>query len=91
MAGRTEGVGYLLKDRVAEVERFTEAIRQVAAGGSVLDPEVVAHRLGRRAADRPLGALTAREHEVLGLMAEAGRTAPSRGPCSCPSAPSSAT
>ena len=68
-----EGVGYLLKDRVAEVERFTEAIRQVGDGGSVLDPEVVAHMLGRRAADRPLDALTAREREVLGLMAE-GRT-----------------
>ena len=68
-----EGVGYLLKDRVAEVDRFTDAIRQVAGGGSVLDPEVVAHMLGRRAADRPLDALTAREREVLGLMAE-GRT-----------------
>ena len=43
-----EGVGYLLKDRVAEVERFTDAIRQVGRGGSVLDPEVVSHMLGRR-------------------------------------------
>jgi len=68
-----EGVGYLLKDRVAEVERFTDAIRQVAAGGSVLDPEVVAHMLGRRGADQPLEALTEREREVLGLMAE-GKT-----------------
>jgi DNA-binding NarL/FixJ family response regulator len=67
------GVGYLLKDRVAEVDRFTNAIRQVAAGGSVLDPEVVGHMLGRRAKDQPLEALTAREREVLGLMAE-GKT-----------------
>jgi DNA-binding NarL/FixJ family response regulator len=68
-----EGVGYLLKDRVAEVDRFTDAIRQVAAGGSVLDPEVVGHMLGRRGADQPLDGLTEREREVLGLMAE-GKT-----------------
>ena len=48
------GVGYLLKDRISEVERFTDAIRQVAAGGSVLDPEVVAHMLGRRGSGGPL-------------------------------------
>jgi len=60
-----EGVGYLLKDRVAEVERFTDAIRQVGAGGSVLDPEVVAHMLGRRSKDQPLDGLTDREREVL--------------------------
>ena len=68
-----EGVGYLLKDRVAEVERFTDAIRQVGAGGSVLDPEVVAHMLGRRTKDQPIDDLTDREREVLGLMAE-GKT-----------------
>jgi DNA-binding NarL/FixJ family response regulator len=68
-----EGVGYLLKDRVAEVERFTDAIRQVGAGGSVLDPEVVAHMLGRRSKDQPIDSLTDREREVLGLMAE-GKT-----------------
>ena len=68
-----EGVGYLLKDRVAEVERFTDAIRQVGAGGSVLDPEVVAHMLGRRSKDQPLDGLTDREREVLGLMAD-GKT-----------------
>jgi DNA-binding NarL/FixJ family response regulator len=68
-----EGVGYLLKDRVAEIERFTDAIRQVAAGGSVLDPEVVAHMLGHRGAHRPLDDLTERERVVLGLMAE-GKT-----------------
>jgi len=68
-----EGVGYLLKDRVAEIERFTDAIRQVAAGGSVLDPEVVAHMLGRRGTHQPLDELTERERDVLGLMAE-GKT-----------------
>jgi DNA-binding NarL/FixJ family response regulator len=68
-----EGVGYLLKDRVAEIDRFTDAIRRVAEGGSVLDPEVVAHMLGRRDAEHPLDALTDREREVLGLMAE-GKT-----------------
>jgi DNA-binding NarL/FixJ family response regulator len=67
------GVGYLLKDRVAEVERFTDAIRQVGAGGSVLDPEVVSHMLGRRQKDAPLEGLTEREREVLALMAE-GKT-----------------
>jgi DNA-binding NarL/FixJ family response regulator len=67
------GVGYLLKDRVAEVERFTDAIRQVAAGGSVLDPEVVGQMLGRRGADQPIESLTEREREVLGQMAE-GKT-----------------
>jgi DNA-binding NarL/FixJ family response regulator len=68
-----EGVGYLLKDRVADVARFTAAIAEVGAGGSVLDPEVVAHMLGRRQRLGSLEALTAREREVLALMAE-GRT-----------------
>ena len=68
-----EGVGYLLKDRVAEIERFTDAIRQVAEGGSVLDPEVVSHMLGRRGNGGPLERLTEREGEVLQLMAE-GKT-----------------
>jgi DNA-binding NarL/FixJ family response regulator len=67
------GVGYLLKDRVAEIERFTDAIRQVAEGGSVLDPEVVTHMLGRRGDGGPLERLTDREAEVLQLMAE-GKT-----------------
>ena len=67
------GVGYLLKDRVAEVERFTDAIRQVAAGGSVLDPEVVAHMLGNRGNGSPVNALNDRETEVLSMMAE-GKT-----------------
>ena len=66
----TERTGYLLKDRVADVETFTDAVRRVAGGGSALDPEVVALLLGRRRREDPLDALTAREREVLGLMAE---------------------
>ena len=65
-----EGVGYLLKDRVADVEAFVDAVRRVAAGGSALDPEVVGRLLGRRRRDDPLEQLTPREREVLGLMAE---------------------
>ncbi len=65
-----EGVGYLLKDRVADVDAFIDALRRVGAGGSVLDPEVVAQLLGRRRADDPLDRLTPREREVLALMAE---------------------
>ena len=64
------GVGYLLKDRVADVERFAESVRQVAGGGSALDPEVVAGLLGRRRRDDPLEEITPREREVLELMAE---------------------
>jgi DNA-binding NarL/FixJ family response regulator len=64
------GVGYLLKDRVADGDRFAEAVRRVAEGGSALDPEVVSHMLGRRRVDEPLEELTPREHDVLGLMAE---------------------
>jgi len=63
-------VGYLLKDRVADLERFVEAVRRVAAGGTALDPEVVAHLMGRRRREDPLSALTPRENEVLALMAE---------------------
>jgi DNA-binding NarL/FixJ family response regulator len=73
LAQGAEGVGYLLKDRIAEVERLGEAVHRVAAGGSVLDPEVVAQMLGRARHERPLDALTGREREVLELMAE-GRT-----------------
>jgi DNA-binding NarL/FixJ family response regulator len=65
-----EGVGYLLKDRVAEVDRFVEAVHRVAEGGSVLDPEVVAQMVGRRRREDPLAELTPREREVLTLMAE---------------------
>jgi DNA-binding NarL/FixJ family response regulator len=70
LADGAEGVGYLLKDRVGEVERFVEAVRRVAEGGSVLDPEVVTHMLGRRREDGPVADLSARERQVLQLMAE---------------------
>ena len=63
-------VGYLLKDRVANVAGFIDAVRQVAAGGTVLDPEVVSQLLTGQRADGPLERLTAREREVLALMAE---------------------
>jgi DNA-binding NarL/FixJ family response regulator len=66
----TERTGYLLKDRIADVETFTDAVRRVASGGTVLDPEVVGMLLGRRRREDPLAALTPREREVLGLMAE---------------------
>jgi DNA-binding NarL/FixJ family response regulator len=66
-----QSVGYLLKDRIADVERFVEAVRSVGSGGSALDPEVVARLLGRQARrEDPLGELTRREREVVGLMAE---------------------
>jgi DNA-binding NarL/FixJ family response regulator len=65
-----EGVGYLLKDRVADVDAFVEAVRRVGEGGSALDPEVVSRLLGRARRDDPLGELTPREREVLELMAE---------------------
>lgn len=64
-----EGFGYLLKDRVLEVDEFLAAVRHVAAGGTVVDPQVVSQLLGRRD-DDPLAELTPREREVLGLMAE---------------------
>jgi DNA-binding NarL/FixJ family response regulator len=69
----SEGVGYLLKDRVAEVDRFIDSIKRVAEGGSALDPEVVSRLLGRRRTEDPLAELSPREREVLELMAE-GRT-----------------
>jgi DNA-binding NarL/FixJ family response regulator len=68
-----EGIGYLLKDRIADVKTFTDAVQRVASGGSALDPEVVAVLLGRRRHHDPLAVLTGRERDVLGLMAE-GRT-----------------
>jgi DNA-binding NarL/FixJ family response regulator len=64
------GVGYLLKDRVFNDDQFIDAVRTVAAGGTAMDAEVVAKLLGRRARDEPLARLSAREREVLGLMAE---------------------
>jgi DNA-binding NarL/FixJ family response regulator len=65
-----DGVGYLLKDRVADVKLFTDAVVRVAEGGSALDPEVVSHMLRRKRTDDPLDELTPREREVLALMAE---------------------
>lgn len=73
LAGDTAGIGYLLKDRVADVADFTDAVRRVGAGGTALDAEVVAQLLARTRRRDPLERLTAREREVLGLMAE-GRT-----------------
>ena len=70
LQGSAAGVGYLLKDRVADIDAFTDALRRVGDGGSVLDPEVVAQLLGRRRADDPLDRLTPREREVLGQMAQ---------------------
>jgi DNA-binding NarL/FixJ family response regulator len=66
----TEGVGYLLKDRVADVADFLTSMGQVAGGGTVLDPEVIAQLLARRRKDDRLVELTSREREVLSLMAE---------------------
>lgn len=63
-------VGYLLKDRIMDVDEFVEAVRRVAAGGTAFDSEVVSRLMSRRAADDPLEHLTPREREVLGLMAE---------------------
>ena len=70
LADQAGGVGYLLKDRVFSDEAFIEALRTVAGGGTVLDPEVISKLLGRRSGDGPMAALTAREREVLALMAE---------------------
>ena len=71
LADGGQSVGYLLKDRIADVERFVEAVRNVGSGGSALDPEVVARLVGRRARrDDPLADLTRREREVVALMAQ---------------------
>jgi DNA-binding NarL/FixJ family response regulator len=70
LADRVGAVGYLLKDRVAAIDEFLDAVRRVAAGGTVLDAEVVAQLLVRRRRDDPLRELTPREREVLALMAE---------------------
>ena len=71
LASGTGGIGYLLKDRVASLEELDDAVTRIAAGGTVLDPEVVAQLIGRR--NDPLTTLTPREREVLALMGE-GRT-----------------
>jgi DNA-binding NarL/FixJ family response regulator len=70
LAGDTRGVGYLLKDRVADVETFVEALHRVRAGGTALDPEVVSQIFARSRRAAPLAALTRRERDVLALMAE---------------------
>ena len=70
LADDAGGVGYLLKDRVFNDDQFIDAVRTVAAGGTMMDPDVVAKLLGRRAKDEPLARLSAREREVLELMAE---------------------
>jgi DNA-binding NarL/FixJ family response regulator len=67
---RAQGVGYLLKERVGDLESFVDAVARVAEGGTALDPEVVARMLGRRQRDRPLDRLSRRERDVLGAMAE---------------------
>jgi DNA-binding NarL/FixJ family response regulator len=70
LADQAGGVGYLLKDRVFNDDQFIDAIRAVAGGGTVMDPEVISKLLGRRAQDEPITRLTSREREVLELMAE---------------------
>ena len=67
---RPEGVGYLLKERVGDVDAFVDAVQRVAGGGSALDPEVVGRMLGRRRNEGPLETLSPRELDVLGAMAE---------------------
>ncbi|HYJ12103.1 MAG TPA: response regulator transcription factor [Thermomicrobiales bacterium] len=73
LEGGTTGVGYLLKDRVADVREFVVAVRRVASGGTVLDPEVVTQLVTRRRRDERIAALTQREQDVLALMAQ-GKT-----------------
>ena len=75
LAGDAAGLGYLLKDRVGDLDRFTDAVQRVADGGSALDPEVVSLLLGRRRREDPLGTLTPREREVLEAMAEGASNA----------------
>ena len=70
LADGAGGIGYLLKDRVFDAAQFVDAVRRVAAGGTAMDPEVIAKLLTHGSAREPLGTLTPRELEVLGLMAE---------------------
>jgi DNA-binding NarL/FixJ family response regulator len=70
LAESAEGVGYLLKDRISDVDEFSSAVRRVAEGGSALDPAIVSQLVGRRRGTDPIDSLTPREREVLELMAE---------------------
>jgi DNA-binding NarL/FixJ family response regulator len=70
LGGGADGVGFMLKDWVEDVDRFVDAVRRVASGGSALDPEVVAHLLGRHREADPIAELSERERETLALMAE---------------------
>src|SRR6188508_1205254 len=67
---RPEGFGYLLKDRVLEIDEFVEAVKRVARGGTAMDPQIVSQLVGNRRRDDPVDELSPREREVLGLMAE---------------------
>ncbi|GGP15373.1 response regulator transcription factor [Nonomuraea glycinis] len=78
LADARGAVGYLLKDRVVDVDEFMEGLRRVASGGTVFDPQVVSQLMVRRRRDDPLALLTPREREVLGLMAE-GKSNPAIG------------
>jgi len=70
LADNAEGVGYLLKDRVADIEDFLAAVQRVADGGSALDPTIVSRLVGRTRRDNPIDTVSPREREVLQLMAE---------------------
>jgi DNA-binding NarL/FixJ family response regulator len=70
LSDRSGAVGYLLKDRIGDVEQFVEAVRRVAGGGTAMDAEVISQLLTRHGRDEPLGGLTPREREVLAMMAE---------------------
>ena len=78
LADARGGVGYLLKDRVVDVDEFLDGLRRVAAGGTVFDPQVVSQLMVRRRRDDPVATLTPREREVLSLMAE-GKSNPAIG------------
>jgi serine/threonine-protein kinase PknK len=78
LPGGGRGIGYVLKTRVTKVDEFTETLERVVAGGSVVDPALVERLLNARRACDPPAALTARERDVLALMAEGGRTLASR-------------
>ncbi|MFG2191268.1 LuxR C-terminal-related transcriptional regulator [Streptomyces sp. NPDC048639] len=70
LADGNGGVGYLLKDRVFDADQFIDAVRRVATGGTAMDPQVISQLLSRHSQDRPIGGLTPRELEVMGLMAQ---------------------